>query len=107
MTERNHATNTKGSAPLLGDKYKLSQEEMEEFEKNFDGNVKLNRGGKTKIVPLDQLRKPHSLTHSAQFKQQHPDISGASSSSSSSSSSKKDNSGGLVLNDGHRPEGKQ
>ncbi|CCC72074.1 hypothetical protein NCAS_0J00950 [Naumovozyma castellii] len=50
--------------------------------------VCLRGGGKVKVVPLEQLRRPHAVSFSPNFM---------------GNSGWTNNSGGLVLNDGHRP----
>lgn len=64
---------------------------------NVPVNVELHgAGGKTKIVSLEQLRKPHAVTASPEFIKNHP-IRDTQQSTGSNTS------GGLLQTGNHRP----
>ncbi|SMN22656.1 similar to Saccharomyces cerevisiae YLR361C-A Putative protein of unknown function [Maudiozyma saulgeensis] len=57
--------------------------------------VELHRAGKTKVVSLDQLRKPHAITSSPEFLKNNPIRQQQNNNS--------DNAGGLLQSGNHRP----
>ncbi|GMM57139.1 hypothetical protein DAKH74_037550 [Maudiozyma humilis] len=64
-------------------------------EQRLPETVELHRGGKTKVVNLEQLKKPHAVTSSPEFIRNHP-VQHAQSPDGS-------NAGGLLQTGGHRP----
>ncbi|CCD27090.1 uncharacterized protein NDAI_0J01980 [Naumovozyma dairenensis CBS 421] len=66
------------------------QQKQEQGQMSHDNTeVYLNRGGKTKVMYIDQLRRPHAVSCSPNF--HLPTVTDTN------------NSGGLLLNNGHRP----
>ena len=64
-------------------------------EEPLPETVELNRGGKTKVVNLEQLKKPHAVTSSPEFRRNNP-VHQAQGSGTN-------NAGGLLQTGGHRP----
>ncbi|CAB4257283.1 similar to Saccharomyces cerevisiae YLR361C-A Putative protein of unknown function [Maudiozyma barnettii] len=57
--------------------------------------VEIHRAGKTKIISLEQLRKPHAITSSPEFLKNNP--------IRHEQGNNNDNAGGLLQTGNHRP----